>query len=154
MTKKLYRSEKDQIIGGVCGGIAEYFSIDATLVRLAFVLFALIEGAGIIAYIIAWIIIPEKTETSKTKSEEEIYDVEFDSEDTEEEYKAEEDEPKSEKKNKEQQKRKRILGFILVGLGIFFILDNIIPGFYIRKFWPIVLIVLGVALIYREVKEK
>lgn len=154
MTKKLYRSRQDQIIGGVCGGIAEYFGIDSTLVRLAFVLFALIEGAGIIAYIIAWIIIPEKSETSKSESEEEIYDVEFDSQDTEDEYKAEEDEPESEKKNKEQQKRKRILGLILVGLGVFFILDNIIPSFYIRKFWPIVLIVLGVALIYREVKEK
>ena len=151
MDKKLYRSKKDQIIGGVCGGIAEYFGIDSTLVRLAFVLFALIEGAGIIAYIIAWIIIPERPEGTQ-KSEEEVYDVEIDKEDEEGEYKASAREPEEEKKSKEQ--RKRILGLILVALGIFFIIDNWIPGFYWRRFWPVILIVLGVVLIYREVRGK
>ena len=151
MDKKLYRSRKDQIIGGVCGGIAEYFGIDSTLVRLAFVLFALIEGAGIIAYIIAWIIVPERPQNSN-KSEEEVYDVEIDKEDEEGEYKASSEEPKEEKKSKEQ--RKRVLGLILVALGIFFIIDNWIPGFYWRRFWPVILIVLGVVLIYREVKDR
>lgn len=151
MEKKLYRSKKDQIIGGVCGGVAEYFGIDSTLVRLAFVLFALIEGAGIIAYIIAWIIIPERPEVTQ-KSEEEVYDVEIDKEDEEGEYKASSEGPKEEKKSKEQ--RKRILGLILVALGVFFILDNWIPGFYWRRFWPVVLIILGVVLIYREVRER
>ena len=151
MDKKLYRSKKDQIIGGVCGGIAEYFGIDSTLVRLAFVLFALIEGAGIIAYIIAWIIIPERPEGTQ-KSEEEVYDVEIDKEDEEGEYKASAQEPEEEKKSKEQ--RKRILGLILVALGIFFIIDNWIPGFYWRRFWPVILIILGVVLIYREVRGK
>jgi len=56
--KKLYRSGKDKMLGGVCGGIAEYFNVDSTLVRLGWVLFALTGGAGIPAYIIAWIIIP------------------------------------------------------------------------------------------------
>jgi len=151
MDKKLYRSRKDQIIGGVCGGIAEYFGIDSTLVRLAFVLFALIEGAGIIAYIIAWIIIPERPEGTQ-KSEKEVYDVEIDKEDEEGEYKASAQEPEEEKKSKEQ--RKRILGLILVALGIFFIIDNWLPGFYWRRFWPVILIVLGVVLIYREVRGK
>src|SRR6056297_3652767 len=100
MDKKLYRSRKDQIIGGVCGGIAEYFGIDSTLVRLAFVLFALIEGAGIIAYIIAWIIIPERTESTTSRSEEEVYDVDFEGEDEEGEYKAKEETPEEEKKSK------------------------------------------------------
>lgn len=155
MDKKLYRSEKDQIIGGVCGGIAEYFGIDSTLVRLAFVLFALIEGAGIIAYIIAWIIVPERPAGTSAKSEEEVYDVELNTEeeDEEEEYKAEEkSSPHKEKKSKEQ--RQRILGLILVALGMFFIVDNWIPGFYWRRFWPVVLIGLGVLLIYREATNK
>lgn len=155
MSKKLYRSKKDQIIGGVCGGIAEYFGIDATLVRLAFVLFALIEGAGIIAYIIAWIIVPERPEGQSTKSEEEVYDVELNSEaeDEEGEYKAgEKSSSQSEKKSKEQ--RKRILGLILVALGIFFIVDSWIPSFYWRRFWPVILIGLGVLLIYREATNK
>ncbi|MGM0445046.1 MAG: PspC domain-containing protein [Bacillota bacterium] len=155
MNKKLYRSRKDQIIGGVCGGIAEYFGIDTTLVRLAFVLFALIEGAGVIAYIIAWIIIPERPVGNDRRNEEDIYDVDYKQEDEEGEYKAEQETPETEKKSKEHSKeqRKRILGLILVALGIFFILDNWIPGFYWRRFWPVILIILGVVLIYREVKN-
>lgn len=57
--KRLYRSGKDKILGGVCGGIAEYLRVDPTLIRLLWVVGTLISmGAGILAYIIAWIIIP------------------------------------------------------------------------------------------------
>ncbi|MFH1450659.1 MAG: PspC domain-containing protein [archaeon] len=58
--KKLYRSKTDRKIAGVCGGLAEYFEVDPTLVRLLWVVFTLCGGAGLLAYIIAWIIIPEK----------------------------------------------------------------------------------------------
>jgi len=58
--KKLYRSKKNRVIAGVCGGMAEYFNIDPTLVRLLWVFFILAAGSGILAYIIAWIVIPEE----------------------------------------------------------------------------------------------
>ncbi|MCT4564248.1 MAG: PspC domain-containing protein [Maledivibacter sp.] len=58
--KKLYRSEIDSKIAGVCGGIAEYFDIDPTLVRLGWILFVLLGGSGILGYIIAWLIIPQR----------------------------------------------------------------------------------------------
>ena len=60
MDKRLYKSNENRMIGGVCGGIAEYFNIDPTLVRLGWVLFCALVGSGIIAYIIAAIIIPRK----------------------------------------------------------------------------------------------
>ena len=56
--KKLYRSGKDKMLGGVCGGIAEYFDVDPTLVRLAWILFTLFYGVGLLAYILFWIVIP------------------------------------------------------------------------------------------------
>lgn len=59
MSKKLRRSHQQRLIGGVCGGVAEYFDIDVTPVRLAWLLFALLEGAGIILYLAGWVIIPE-----------------------------------------------------------------------------------------------
>jgi len=59
MTKRLYRSKDNHYIGGVCGGIAEYFNIDPTLVRLGLLVFALMGGSGVLAYIIAWCVIPE-----------------------------------------------------------------------------------------------
>ena len=58
--KRLYRSKTNRIIAGVCSGIAEYFDIDPTLIRLLWLLFSLGGGAGVLAYIIAWIIIPEE----------------------------------------------------------------------------------------------
>lgn len=56
--KRLYRSKNDRMICGVCGGIAEYFNIDPTLIRLAFVLFGL-SGSGILAYFVAAVIMPD-----------------------------------------------------------------------------------------------
>ncbi len=58
MEKKLYRSNKDKKLAGVCGGLAEYINLDPTVVRLLWVLFSCM-GAGILVYIVAAIIMPE-----------------------------------------------------------------------------------------------
>lgn len=60
MYKRLYRSVTDRKLGGVCGGIAEYFNLDSTLVRLIWGLWALIYGTGILFYLLAWVVIPER----------------------------------------------------------------------------------------------
>lgn len=60
MNKRLYKSN-DRMLCGVCGGIAEYFGIDPTLVRLGWAVFCLAGGSGVLAYIIAAIIIPDKS---------------------------------------------------------------------------------------------
>ena len=57
--KRLYKSKDDCMLFGVCGGVAEYFGIDSVIVRLLLVFFCLLGGSGVIAYIIAAIIIPE-----------------------------------------------------------------------------------------------
>ena len=60
--KRLYRSQKESMIGGVCGGIAEYLDADPTVVRLILVLLTVVTGfaAGIVGYLIAWLIVPLK----------------------------------------------------------------------------------------------
>ncbi len=62
MAKKLYLSNTDKKISGVCGGIAEYLDVDSTLVRIIWLLVAFAGGSGIIAYIIAMIIMPDRNE--------------------------------------------------------------------------------------------
>ncbi len=60
--KKLYRSKKNKILGGVCGGLGEYFNVDPTIVRLLWIIFTVLSfAAGLIIYLLAWIIIPEKS---------------------------------------------------------------------------------------------
>ena len=60
--KKLYKSSTDKKLAGVCGGLAEYFNIDSTLVRLGWVAFCILGGSGILAYIIAAIVMPRDPE--------------------------------------------------------------------------------------------
>ena len=59
MNKRLYKSKLNKMLCGVCGGIAEYFNLDPTLIRLGWAVFCALGGSGIIAYIIAAIIIPD-----------------------------------------------------------------------------------------------
>ncbi len=62
MKKRLFKSKTDKKISGVCGGVAAYFDIDPTLVRLAWVAFTFLGGSGVLAYIVAAIVMPEETE--------------------------------------------------------------------------------------------
>ena len=67
--RRLYRSGSERMIGGVCGGLAEYFDIDPTLVRLLFVLAALFGGHGILAYLLMLIVIARGPQTASRASQ-------------------------------------------------------------------------------------
>jgi phage shock protein C len=58
--KKLYRSRKERMIAGVCGGLAEYFGVDPTWVRIIFILFFLLGGAALLVYLVLWLIVPSE----------------------------------------------------------------------------------------------
>jgi len=59
--KRLYRSESDKMIGGVCGGIAEYFALDPTLIRLGYILLSVFTVfSGVLAYFILWVVVPKR----------------------------------------------------------------------------------------------
>ncbi|MDI6603891.1 MAG: PspC domain-containing protein [Thermoanaerobacteraceae bacterium] len=130
MDKKLYRSRNQKILGGVCGGITEYFDADVTIVRLVWVLISLFNGAGLILYIIAWIIIPENP-----------YQI---------------NEPhinfKDEKTDNTQYKNNgsEIFGWILIGLGLISLIRIFIPTVSFNLFWPILLIAIGIVIIMKK----
>ena len=146
MYKKLYRSVTDKMLAGVCGGLAEYFAIDPVLIRLIFVLAVIFGGSGILAYIILWIIIPQKPYiitpfNSNAQS--------GDSQTTGEENKSEGNDPnmKFMNINKTQSNRSIYAGAFLILLGGIFLLDNFVPHFHFGDFWPLILIGLGFAII-------
>ena len=62
MEKRLYRSEKNKVIAGVCSGIGEYLGVDPVIVRLIWVVFTFIWGIGLLVYLVAWLIVPLKSE--------------------------------------------------------------------------------------------
>ena len=59
-TKRLYRAREGRVVAGVCAGLAAYFGIDPTLVRLAFALVTVFGGLGVLVYLCAWVVIPEE----------------------------------------------------------------------------------------------
>jgi phage shock protein C len=59
-TRKLYRSRSNRQVAGVCGGLAEYFNLDATLIRILFVVLAVLGGSGLVLYLAMWIIVPKE----------------------------------------------------------------------------------------------
>ena len=128
MQKRLYRSRKDQVIGGVCGGIAEYFGVDAVLVRLLAVLAVLFGGGGVLAYVIMWIIVPERPK-----------DLEYD-----ETY-----EENGERKYNSQV----VFGTGLIGLGVYLAVERYIPWDLGEYFWPALLIVGGIFILTRRKDE-
>ena len=74
-TQKLYRSRDDRMIGGVCGGLGEFFDIDPTLIRLLFVLLTIFGGSGVLVYLVMLFIVPEepleRTSSSPVKEQAE-----------------------------------------------------------------------------------
>jgi phage shock protein C len=63
-TRKLYRSRSDRKLAGVCGGLAQYFNLDATLIRVLFVVLAVLGGSGLLLYLAMWIIVPNEPQAA------------------------------------------------------------------------------------------
>lgn len=141
--KRLYKSRKEKMIDGVCGGIAEYANVDPTIIRLIFFLLIFAGGAGIILYLIAMIIMPRKPfEETEAVEEETVKEV-------------------TEEKDKEvvsPESSKIILAAIIIVIGIFLLLNAFLPAGWFSLSWKILLGVLLVAgggiIIYKSFEKE
>ena len=121
--RRIRRSTDDHVIAGVCGGIAEYFAIDPVIVRIAAVLAALFSGgAGLLAYLGAWIFIPRHPSSGETI--------------------------RAPRRRHGHRDRRRILGAVLLGLGAINLLDRAGLGFRSGITWPLALIGVGAAVLW------
>jgi phage shock protein PspC (stress-responsive transcriptional regulator) len=144
------------MIAGVCGGIAEYFGIDSTLVRLLAVLIVFLGGVGVVAYIIAWIIIPKNPEQISdeafNKREDIKEKVKKGAKNVIEEVKGHFE---SEESTNGSEKNKRILGgIIVIVIGLIFLLSSFFPWVGWGNLWPIILIAVGIAIMVKAFKKK
>lgn len=148
MEKKLYRDETRKVIAGVCAGLSDYFSVDVTLVRLLFVLTLIYHGGGTLAYIVLWIVMPRRNSALNDP----IVDYTVHNENRPfQKFNTGNFNPKMRFNNNKDVAN--IGGFILIVLGVFFLLDqlNIIPYWFdFEKFWPIILVIIGLGLIFRS----
>jgi phage shock protein C len=121
--RRLTRSRSDRVLGGVAGGIGRHLGIDPIIVRLAFVAFVLAAGSGILAYIIAWIVIPDEPADGA---------------------------PVAAVTSGPSGATSTYAGLALIGVGGLLLVDRLFPGISWRFLPPIALILLGVVLIVRR----
>lgn len=142
MEHRLYRSRKNRVIAGVSGGLGEYFDIDPVLVRVIFVVAALFNGVGILAYLILWIVIPyEKFEFQQTTASA----------------KGGSDMGQNSQVFNYHDRKKRgnvVGGFVLIALGVLFLAQNYIPDFHFSDTWPLILVAIGAGLILSSMRRE
>lgn len=116
---RLRRSTEDRVIGGVCGGLARYFNTDPLWFRLGFVFVTLAGGAGILIYLIAWLIIPE----------------------------ARPGEPLAARDAERGVQGPVLAGVALIGVGLMLLINTVVPWFD-EVMWPVAVIAAGAGMLY------
>jgi phage shock protein C len=142
MEKRFYRSPTDHRIAGVCGGLAEYFNVDPVLVRVIFVVL-LFLGIGLPTYLILWLVVPVREKEEGT--------VEVITPAGQEKVLSEPS--KTEESAKAMKWHNLFGGIILVALGVLFLAENFLPVYRLNIFWPPLLIVLGLVILWRAGKK-
>jgi phage shock protein C len=112
------RSRGERVIAGVCGGIGRYLGVDPVLLRIAFIILALANGLGLIAYVVAWVAIPEEQPGQ----------------------------PLGPAAEPRRETGRLVLGGSLVVLGLVLLLDRLAPSLD-ELFWPVAVVAVGVAVI-------
>jgi phage shock protein C len=138
--KRLIRTTVDRKVAGVAGGLARYFEIDPTFVRLAFVVMALLNGIGVLLYFVLWLVMPD--EQSRDLSGEAALRANV------EDMKAQAERITGNLRG--EGRGPELVGIILVALGAIFLLHQVAPAIPAGVLWPLVIIGLGVFMLIRR----
>ncbi len=137
--KRLYRSETDQVMGGVCSGIGEYFGIDPVFIRILFVFTFFVFGSGFLLYLALWVLLPSKTELAKQTSEVINSNAQ---------------EIANKAKNltdMNSDKNKLLWGVLLVGIGVYYFFSSVFHfSFRLDWMWAFLFIVIGIVILFKR----
>jgi phage shock protein C len=128
-SKSLTRPQRGRVLFGVCSGLANYFNLDVVLVRIVFILLAFAEGTGLILYLVGMIAIPPSNEKN--------------------------DEEPEEKKVTDNKKgsflpNDQLFGLLILIVGVIFLFNNFWPSLYLFKYWPLLLVAIGIVLLIKD----
>ena len=139
--KRLYKVKENKVFAGVCGGIAEYFNIDPVIIRIVWVMVSLAYGFGVIAYIIAAIIIPEKKSDQFGNLDQDTADFESDSSFS----------SGFPKRNYsfDPEKSRLVIGATVIGIGLMLLLKQFFHWFDFKVILALGIIVAGVFVLYK-----
>lgn len=145
MAERLFRSRRKRVIGGVAGGLGDYLNVDPVIIRIMMVVLTLLNGIGVLIYIIMWIVIPEELretnfETSGSSSQNPVNETTETSE--------------AEPVYSSNTRGRTVFGGILIFIGLIFLSERYIPAVNLRDLFPLVFIVLGAGLIWNSFKKQ
>lgn len=132
--KKLERDTQHKVIGGVCSGLANYFDIDVSLLRVLVAALFLIAGVGFWLYVILWIVMPAAKASLETEmTDQAVMERNVDG---------------------QNNRGALIFGLILIAIGALGLLHRFVPEFNWNMIWPVILIVLGIVLLFPSKNKK
>lgn len=144
---KLRRNPINKVIGGVCSGLADYFNMDVTIMRLLFVIAFIFASFGFWFYIILWIVLPIGQRTIDNGQQS---TVDSQSQRTESQ---EADEVTGNGQSRQLKMKSIITGTVVILIGLLFLVNNFIPITWVWKLWPLILVVIGVVMIVTSSKK-
>jgi phage shock protein C len=168
MEKHLYRSRTDRMIGGVCGGLAEYFGVDPTLVRIGAVLLGIANGVGVLAYVILLVVVPEEGDKPMYAAWTDSTDASGETAPVDPSTPAPQPSPSRESATPATPapvaapptvvmpvtpapRRGGLTGgIVLIVIGGVFLASQFVPGLDIGKLWPLILVAIGVSMILKS----
>jgi phage shock protein PspC (stress-responsive transcriptional regulator) len=147
--RRLVRSESDRIIGGVCGGLARHLNVDPLILRILFVIGAMINGVGLAVYILLWVFVPAESAEYSDQEEmigQNIAEIRERAETLGDDW--------GEWGNSKKGGSALVGGLALVILGILILMRNFGLLRWVGNLWPLVLIAIGALILLNNVKEK
>jgi phage shock protein C len=144
--KQLYRSRETRMIAGIAGGLADYFDLDVSLVRLFWIIAIFFGGGGILAYLIAWVVIPEENPVSGRNGngpDESYRENQSPEQPTTVIY-------ETTAVHHDRTKKLSSAGVILIVMGLLILFKDSLPWHMVRFLWPVALIGLGLFLLVKR----
>lgn len=143
MVNRLYRSEEDKKVAGVCGGIAEYFGIDSTIIRLIWLVSIAVYGTGLLIYIIAAIIMPTMEEINIKADPQKNSDE------------ANKQRSNAVNKSFDGEKNRKVFGYVLIVIGAILLSKRflVLRWLSFKFLFPIILIILGILVLSGNFKK-
>jgi phage shock protein PspC (stress-responsive transcriptional regulator) len=152
VNRRLYRSRTDTVLGGVAAGLADYLGADPALVRVAWALLVVITGgAALLAYIVAWIVVPEEPATPAAAATEPITDPA-----TGEVITTQEAEPAATAASAQRSSANAgvLVGIGLVLIGAWFLVREYLPEVDWGLIWPVVLVAVGALILFTSMRRR
>ncbi len=135
VSRRLYRSRTDSVIGGVCGGVAEYLDVDPSIVRIIWAILGLVTGGiFVVLYVVMWIVVPEAPGTEGAAAPSAASP------------------PPARRRG--SGSGSLVLGLILVGVGAYFLVRQYLPQIDTDLLWPIGLVLLGAILVAASLRKQ